>query len=128
MEIRLKRAYDPVAASDGMRILVDRLWPRGVTKEALHLDLWMKEIAPSDSLRTWFGHDPTRWVRFQEKYFEELCVHEEALEPIREALKCGAVTLVFGAKDTEHNNAVCLKGFLEKNKKSSRPCPKESGS
>jgi uncharacterized protein YeaO (DUF488 family) len=83
-----------------------------VTKEALHVDLWLREIAPSDSLRTWFAHDPKKWEQFKEKYFKELRAHKEALEPIRTALKGGAVTLVFGAKDTEHNNAVCLKAFL----------------
>lgn len=112
MEIRVKRAYDPVEPSDGTRILVDRLWPRGVTKEALHVDLWLKEIAPSDSLRTWFAHDPKKWKKFQDKYFKELMAHEKGLEPIRKALKVGTVTLVFGAKDVEHNNAVCLKEYL----------------
>ena len=116
MEIKLKRAYDAAEPSDGTRILVDRLWPRGVTKEKLHLALWAKEIAPSDTLRTWFAHDPTKWKQFQEKYFKELSAHEKALEPIRKALKSGTVTLVFGARDVEHNNAVCLKAFLERKK------------
>ena len=120
MEIKLKRAYGSAEPSDGTRILVDRLWPRGVTKEALHVDLWLKEIAPSDSLRTWFSHDPKKWERFKEKYFKELLAHENALEPIRKALKSGNITLVFGAKDEEHNNAVCLKAFLEGSRGESR--------
>jgi uncharacterized protein YeaO (DUF488 family) len=114
MEIKLKRAYDPTEPSDGTRILVDRLWPRGVTKEALHLDLWVKEVAPSDSLRTWFAHDPKKWNEFQKRYFKELSAHEDALGPIRKALKGRIVTFVFGAKDVEHNNAVCLRAFLLK--------------
>lgn len=112
-DIRLKRIYEPAAPEDGSRILVDRLWPRGVSKEAAHIDLWLKELAPSDALREWFGHDPEKWPEFRVRYFRELKSREESLGVLREKAKEGIVTLLFGAADTAHNNAVALKEFLE---------------
>ncbi|MBV8631002.1 MAG: DUF488 domain-containing protein [Silvibacterium sp.] len=110
--IKLKRAYDPASVDDGVRILVERLWPRGVKKEALHLDAWLKDVAPSTELRKWFGHDPAKWPGFQRKYFAELDARPDALEPILSALRKGPVTLIFSSRDAEHNNAVALKAYL----------------
>jgi uncharacterized protein YeaO (DUF488 family) len=112
--IRIKRAYSPPAADDGARFLIDRLWPRGIKKEDLPLDGWLKEVAPSDALRKWFGHDPARWEEFQSRYFSELDGKAEALRPIREAALRRNVTLVYGARDQEHNDAVALKAYLER--------------
>jgi uncharacterized protein YeaO (DUF488 family) len=110
--IRLKRAYDAPAEADGTRFLVDRLWPRGIKKEDLQIDGWLKEVAPSKDLRKWFGHDPDRWEEFQQRYAKELDGRSDTLDPIRHAAQQGDVTLVFAAKDTEHNNAVALKAYL----------------
>ena len=110
--IRVKRAYDPITAEDGHLFLVDRLWPRGIKKESLSSAAWIKEAAPSNALRKWFGHDPLRWEEFRERYAQELLQHRETLEPIRHALKKGPVTLLYSAKDSEHNNAVVLAEFL----------------
>jgi uncharacterized protein YeaO (DUF488 family) len=115
MPIRLKRAYYPPAKEDGYRVLVDRVWPRGVTKERLRIDAWLKDLAPSTALRTWFGHDPTRWVAFRQRYAGELRGQPEALEHLVEQAKQGRVTLVYAAKDPDHNNAVALKLYLEQN-------------
>lgn len=112
--VHLKRAYEEAKPGDGQRILVDRVWPRGVRKEELKLDLWAKEAAPSTALRKWFGHDPARWTEFQTRYFRELDANPDAWNPIFEAVHKGAVTLVFGARDTEHNNAVALAEYLRK--------------
>lgn len=112
MAIRLKRAYDPPARSDGMRVLVDRVWPRGVSKEEAQIDLWAKEIAPSTELRKWFGHDPEKWDEFQRRYAKELKQGPEKLEPIVEKARAGRVTLVYGTREAEHNNAVALKSYL----------------
>lgn len=117
MKISIKRAYDPPSPQDGVRILVDRLWPRGISKESLHLDLWAKDVAPSAELRKWFGHDPRRWPDFQQKYLEELKQNSAACEPILEAARKHHVTLLFGAKDPDHNNAVVLSSFLRKHHK-----------
>ncbi|MGH6944125.1 MAG: DUF488 domain-containing protein [Geminicoccaceae bacterium] len=114
MSIDLKRAYDPAAASDGHRILIDRIWPRGVTKEELKVDAWLKDLAPSTGLRKWFGHDPKKWDEFRKRYAGELEQRSDALEQLAEIAKAGHVTLVFGAKDTLHNNAVALKEHLER--------------
>lgn len=111
--IRIKRAYEPVEAGDGARLLVDRLWPRGLTKEKLKLRSWQRELAPSGALRKWFGHDPGKWAGFQERYRKELSARGDALEPILALARKGTVTLVFGAKDVEHNHALVLKEFLE---------------
>jgi uncharacterized protein YeaO (DUF488 family) len=115
MPIRLKRAYDPPAKEDGYRVLVDRVWPRGVTKERLRIDVWLKDLAPSTELRTWFGHDPTRWDAFRQRYAGELRGQAEALEHLVGPAKQGTVTLVYAAKDPDHNNAVALKLYLEQN-------------
>ena|SRR5690349_13734309 len=111
--IRLRRAYEPPGPDDGPRILVDRLWPRGVTKAALKLDAWMRDVAPSDELRRWFGHDPARWTEFAERYRRELATHPTSLAPLLEAARRGPVTLVYGARDQQHNEAVVLKQVLE---------------
>ena len=115
--IRLKRAYDPPADDDGARFLVDRLWPRGLKREALKLDEWLKEAAPSDSLRRWFGHDPKKWEEFRRRYFEELDRRPDAWRPILESARNGAVTLLYSAKETRQNNAVALKEYLESKRK-----------
>jgi uncharacterized protein YeaO (DUF488 family) len=111
-KIDLKRAYEPAAPEDDERYLVDRLWPRGVKKDALRLAGWLKEVAPSNALRRWFGHDPARWTEFRRRYLEELRSHEATLRPLRDALKRGTVTLVYSAHDEEHNQAVVLREFL----------------
>ena len=114
MSIGLKRAYDPPQRSDGYRVLVDRIWPRGITKDDLKVDAWLKEVAPSTDLRKWFGHDPKKWDEFRRRYARELEPHAAALEQLVERARAGRVTLVFGARDTEHNNAVALKEELER--------------
>nr|WP_295383141.1 DUF488 domain-containing protein [Pseudoxanthomonas sp.] len=113
MDLRIKRAYEPASRTDGKRILVDRLWPRGVSKEKLDAE-WMKAVAPSTELRTWYGHEPARWDGFRERYFAELDAQPEVLAPLREALRHGRVTLIYGARDSEHNQAVALAEYLKK--------------
>lgn len=113
-KLQIKRAYEPAAPGDGFRILVDRLWPRGVRKDDLKVDLWARDAAPSSALRKWYGHDPERWAGFLERYFAELDRNPDALEPIREALRKGKVTLVYSARDEQHNQAVALKTYLER--------------
>lgn len=112
--IRVKRVYDPPAPDDGHRFLVDRLWPRGLAKDKGRIEAWLKEIAPSAELRGWFGHDPAKWEEFQRRYCAELDAKGEALQPLVEAARSGTVTLLFSARDTAHNNAVALKGYLER--------------
>ena len=114
MTIALKRVYDEPAPDDGTRVLVERLWPRGISKERAHIDLWLKEVAPSHELRTWFGHDPEKFVEFRRRYETELASGpgQEALTRLRELAKHGPVTLVFAARDTEHTNAVVLRYLL----------------
>jgi uncharacterized protein YeaO (DUF488 family) len=112
-DVRLRRAYVPPTPDDGTRILVDRLWPRGVSKAKAALDLWARDVAPSTELRRWFGHDPARWKEFKRRYLKELNAHPEALRPLLEAAAKGPVTLVYGARDKEHNEAVVLRQFLE---------------
>ena len=111
--INLKRAYEPPAPEDGFRVLVERLWPRGLKKEAVALDLWLKDVAPSPELRRWFGHDPARWEEFRRRYRVELADQPAAVKVLREKLGQGKVTLVYGSRDQEHNAAVALKAFLE---------------
>jgi len=111
--INLKRAYEKPAPEDGFRVLVERLWPRGLKKEALDLDLWLQEVAPSPELRHWFGHDPARWEEFRRRYWDELAAQPAAVQILREKLRQGQVTLVYGSRDQEHNAAVALKEFLE---------------
>jgi uncharacterized protein YeaO (DUF488 family) len=113
MIIRLKRACAPPESDDGFRVLVDRLWPRGVSKRAAQIDLWLKEIAPSTALRRWFGHDLEKWREFRARYFGELRNNGAAVEQLMAHVRKGTVTLVYGAKDEEHNDAVALKAFLE---------------
>ena len=110
--LRLKRAYEPAETEDGVRILIDRLWPRGVSKAEAALDDWMKDIAPSTGLRQWFGHDPVRWVEFQRRYRAELRQHAPELDRIRALARTQTVTLVYGAHDEEHNDAIVLKEVL----------------
>lgn len=111
--IILKRAYEPVAREDGTRFLVERLWPRGVKRDALRLDAWLKDVAPSTKLRQWFGHDPAKWPEFQRRYRAELDRNAAALEPILKAAHRGRVTLIYSSHDQEHNNAVVLKTYIE---------------
>ena len=113
--IRIKRAYEPPAKSDGVRILVDRLWPRGLGKESLEIAFWMKELGPSDALRNWFGHDPEKFDEFRKRYLKELKRPEAVsmLRQIAETARKGAVTLVYSAKDEKHNQAVVLKEAIE---------------
>ncbi len=110
--LRLKRAYEPAAPEDGVRILVDRLWPRGLSKAKAAIDNWMKDVAPSAELRRWFGHDPVRWPEFRRRYKNELRQHSAQLDKIRDLARDNTVTLVFGAHDEEHNDAVVLQEIL----------------
>ena len=112
--IRIKRVYEPPAKEDGARFLVDRLWPRGMKKEALHLAAWYKEAAPSDELRRWFSHDPAKWEDFQSRYQVELTANPAAWQPLLNTAEQGDITLLYSAHDTEHNNAVALRAYLEK--------------
>jgi len=111
--IKVKRVYDAPESGDGFRILVDRLWPRGLSKDKADVDLWLKDVAPSDELRKWFGHDPEKWVEFQRAYWTELDTKKEQVDTIRQKAKGHTVTLLFSAHDAEHNNAIALKGYLE---------------
>jgi len=106
--VKLKRAYELPAADDGTRVLVDRLWPRGLTKEKASVDLWLKDIAPSTELRKWFGHDPSKWGEFKKRYLDELKGKSEQIQLLKQEMEKGAVTLVYGAKDEEHNEALVL--------------------
>ena len=116
--IQTKRIYEPPTENDGYRILVDRLWPRGISKDKAKLDIWMKEIAPSDELRSWFNHEPEKWEEFQRKYIRELSQKQDLTKQILEQEKQKeTVTLIYSAKDTKHNNAIVLKIFLEREKK-----------
>jgi uncharacterized protein YeaO (DUF488 family) len=108
MNLQLKRVYDPPSPVDGLRILVDRLWPRGISKTEAHADLWMKDIAPSTELRIWFNHDPNRWNEFRLRYLVELRQKEELIATIREKAQAETVTLLYGSKDLQHNHAVVL--------------------
>jgi uncharacterized protein YeaO (DUF488 family) len=112
--IQIKRVYDPPSPKDGKRILVDRLWPRGIKKEKLKMDEWLKEIAPSDLLRKWFSHDPRKYEEFKKRYTEELEDKSEILKRIKSEAKRRRVTILFSAKDTEHNNAMVLKELLSR--------------
>lgn len=112
--IKLKRVYDPSSKQDGARVLVDRIWPRGVSREDAALDRWMKEVAPSAELRKWFKHDPGKWEEFRKRYEEELADRGEAIAFLKETSRRGTLTLVYAAKDPEHNNAAALKRYLER--------------
>ena len=115
--IRLKRAYDAVSKDDGLRILVERLWPRGVSKQRAKIDLWLKDVAPSTELRKWFGHDPDRWPGFRKRYAAELKEKGDVLTLLKHRADEGRVTFVYAAHDEEHNSARVLKEFLERAKK-----------
>jgi uncharacterized protein YeaO (DUF488 family) len=110
--IRLKRAYDPPSPEDGLRVLVDRLWPRGLRKADAAIDRWLKDIAPSTELRRWFGHDPGRWDEFRRRYRDELAAHPDLLDELRGLARAGVVTLVYSARDERHNDAVVLRDVL----------------
>ena len=111
--LKTKRVYEPAEASDGIRFLVERLWPRGIKKEELEMEDWLKDLAPSPDLRKWFAHDPAKWDEFQRRYRAELEANPDAWQPILQAAKKGNVTLLYSARDTEHNSAVLLKAFIE---------------
>src|SRR4051812_46330772 len=119
MKIKTKRVYEPAAKEDGTRFLVDRLWPRGLSKADARVDHWFKDVAPSNELRRWFGHDPAKWPEFRRRYFGELEGKAESIARIKEAAKQGRVTLLYGARDTDHNNAIVLLEYLV-GKKTSR--------
>lgn len=114
MDVRIRRAYEGPRRGDGFRVLVDRLWPRGVRRDDLALDAWWKELAPSDALRRWFRHDPSRWEEFKTRYFAELDEAAHAVAPLLERAREGRVTLLYGARDTRHNQAVALREYLER--------------
>ena len=113
MNIQLKRVYQAASQGDGYRLLVDRIWPRGLGKEEARIDDWMKEIAPSTELRKWFGHEPAKWEEFRRRYFAELSDRPELVERLVERARSGPLTLVYSSKDEDHNNAVALREFLE---------------
>jgi uncharacterized protein YeaO (DUF488 family) len=114
MAVRIKRAYDPPQREDGHRVLIDRIWPRGVTKEDARLDEWARELAPSSELRRWFGHDPAKFDKFRRRYRDELAGHEEKLRELRRRARQGTLTLVYSARDIEHNDAVVLAELLRR--------------
>ena len=113
MTIVIKRAYTAASTDDGQRILVDRLWPRGLSKDRAQLSSWNKDVAPSHELRKWFGHDPAKWDDFKQKFRDELDHNQAAVQPLLDAAKQGKLTLVYSAKDEKHNNAVVIKAYLE---------------
>ena len=121
--LRLKRAYEPPTRSDGRRLLVDRLWPRGLSKERAAIDQWMKEVAPSAELRRWFGHDPERWPEFQRRYRQELRARDDLVREIAALASRGPVTLVFGARDEVHNDAVVLAAVVRARMKRATATP-----
>lgn len=112
--INIKRVYDAESGTDGTRLLVERLWPRGVKKTSLKIDGWLKDVGPSTELRKWFSHDPVKWEEFQHRYHAELETNPEAWRPIVEAARHGTVTLIYSSHDAEHNNAVALKEFVSR--------------
>ena len=114
MELKIKRVYDAPEKGDGIRILVDRVWPRGMKKDAAAIDLWLREIAPTAELRKWFNHDDEKWEEFRNRYYKELENNQEHVSRLRKELKKETVTLVYAAKNKEHNQAVVIKEFLQK--------------
>ena len=118
--IQLRRVYDAPSSADGTRFLIERLWPRGIKKTSLRLDAWVKEAGPSHELRHWFSHDPKKWKEFRRRYFSELDRNADTWRPILKAARQGRVTLLFSSRDTEHNNAVALKEYLERKMKEKR--------
>lgn len=117
MDVRLKRAYDASAASDGYRVLIDRLWPRGVSKKDARLGEWARELAPSNELRRWFGHEPARFAEFRRRYIAELATQDEKLRELRRRARDGTLTLVYAAHDEEHNDAVVLAEVLRRGRR-----------
>jgi uncharacterized protein YeaO (DUF488 family) len=117
MNLRLKRIYEDAQPADGYRVLVDRLWPRGVSKTAAAIDCWAKELAPSEGLRQWYGHEPARWAEFRRHYREELAAHTDRIDELTRRAEHGTVTLLFAAKDADHSNALVLKEVIEGNLK-----------
>ncbi len=127
MSISVKRAYDPPSPGDGLRVLVDRLWPRGLSKSAARIDLWARELSPSNELRQWYAHDVKKWPGFKRKYFAELKAQTETLDWLRRDAKKRMVTLLFGSKEPRLNNAFALKQFLEARARTRRrPAPKRA--
>ena len=122
--INLKRAYDPATSTDGIRLLVERLWPRGVKKTSLRVKSWLKDVAPSTELRKWFSHDPTKWDQFRSRYFDELEAKPDAWQPILQTARRGNVTLIYSSHDSEHNNAVALQEFLQRHKRKKTSTPR----
>ena len=117
LDVRLKRAYEPAVASDGARVLIDRIWPRGVSREQAQLDEWARELAPSSELRRWFGHDPGRFREFRRRYIAELGAQEDKLRELRRRSREGTLTLVYAARDTDHNDAVVLAEVLRRDRR-----------
>lgn len=115
--IHLKRAYEKSSKQDGQRILVERLWPRGLSKAKAALDLWLKDVAPSPGLRQWFGHDPARWNQFKQRYWKELKNNTDVVDLLRQKARQGKVTFIYAAHDEQHNGALALKEFIEQNGK-----------
>ncbi len=122
--IHVKRVYEAPATSDGPRFLVDHLWPRGLKKEAVKVEGWLKTVSPSNELRRWFGHDPAKWEEFQRRYFAELDEKPESWQPLLETAQQNDITLVFSAREAEHNNAVVLKNYLQKRLKGKAAAPR----
>ena len=118
MDVRIKRVYDPAAPSDGYRVLIDRLWPRGVRRDAARVDEWARDLAPSSELRRWFGHDPERFAEFRRRYTAELAAQDSTLRELRRRARNGTLTLVYGARDMEHNDAVVLAEILRAGRRS----------
>ena len=119
--VKIKRIYEPAAPGDGRRVLIDRLWPRGIEKKSARIDEWLKEIAPSTELREWFSHDPAKWEEFKRRYKKELEDRKDLVDALRDEAEKGTVTLLFAAKDTEHVNAAVLKEVLEKPRRRRKP-------
>ena len=113
MVVRVKRIYEPAASDDAFRVLVDRIWPRGIKKADAAIDLWLKGVAPSPELRRWFGHDPAKWAEFRKRYAAELAQQSDAMALLRDKARRGTLTLLYAARDPDHNNAVALKSLLE---------------
>lgn len=113
MNLRVKRIYEPPDSADGYRVLVDRIWPRGVSKQQANLDDWLRDIAPSSELRRWFNHRPDRWNEFQRRYRRQLARKQEMVEDLRARAKAGTVTLLYSARNTSHNQAIALKAYIE---------------
>jgi uncharacterized protein YeaO (DUF488 family) len=121
MKIKIKRVYEHPEKDDGLRILVDRLWPRGLTKKKASVDLWLKDIAPSTELRKWFAHDPDKWKRFRARYQTEIRNNHELIKVLKQKASEGTITLIYGARDQKHNEALVLKQFLEESEQDAAP-------